>query len=716
MRQRILGTALRISVTYGVASALWIALSDQVLARVVPSQQLYARLQTYKGWAFVLVTAILLFVVLLGHLRSWSQEYQGRQEAETKYRSLVENLALGVVIVDVDERIILANNASERIFGTVAGGLTGKNLREYLDERETRHVRAETEKRSRGETSLYEVEIMRSDGERRCLQVIAAPHYDTQNHFSGALATFQDVTDTLLLKRELEEERIRFMTLISSLPDAVYMKDLEGRFVVANPAVAEMMHAESPQDLIGKTDYDFYPREQADEYRADERRLLEDGQPIVNKSEPKNLTGALRWVLTTKVRLLGEGGKPRGLVGVSRDVTERVKAEEDRGRLHAQLQQAQKMEAVGRLAGGIAHDFNNILTAIYGYGEWGLSLTTESDQARHCFTEIMHASTRAASLTSQLLTFSRRRVLELRSVDVGELVKGTLDMLRRLLGESIDVHSHISDGLWKVRADPGQLEQVVINLAVNARDAMPTGGTLTIETGNTHLRSDDVEQHAETRAGDYVVLSMTDTGHGMDETTIKHLFEPFFTTKRIGKGTGLGLATVYGIVKQSGGHIDCHSEPGRGTTFTVLLPRSEAEEEPVQAAKEIPGAMPTGHERILFVDDDDAIREIAVSALKSAGYSIVAARNGSEALQMSSAMEIGPDLLVADVVMPGMNGIDLGQRLLARFPGLRVLYVSGYAEDAILHHGFQYEEMDLLQKPFTVVDLLRRVRNSIARQ
>jgi CheY-like chemotaxis protein len=367
------------------------------------------------------------------------------------------------------------------------------------------------------------------------------------------------------------------------------------------------------------------------------------------------------------------------------------------------------MEAVGRLAGGIAHDFNNILTVITGYCEMALEESRGNSALEANVAEIKRAAMRASALISQLLAFSRRQVLQPSTFDLGDLVEGMDGMLRRLLGENIQLRTFRSGPGLFVNADPGRIEQVIMNLAVNARDAMPGGGLLTVIAGEGHFApGDPLERPAA--PGDFVLLSVKDTGQGMDAATLDKVFEPFFTTKEVGRGTGLGLATVYGIVRQSNGRITCHSEVGRGTTFTVLLPRvpgKTAIREGGEIAQAAPGG---GTERILLVEDDDSVRRYVCSILESAGYRVFLAATGASALEKLHALREPPDLLLTDVIMPGMDGRVLAQEVRLRAPGVRVIFMSGYAEVAAGLPGPREPAFQLIQKPFSSRDLLGKVR------
>jgi nitrogen-specific signal transduction histidine kinase/CheY-like chemotaxis protein len=385
----------------------------------------------------------------------------------------------------------------------------------------------------------------------------------------------------------------------------------------------------------------------------------------------------------------------------ARDITERRRLEE-------RLIQAQKMEAVGRLAGGVAHDFNNLLTAILGNSEMLLQQEGAGAGASECVLEIRKAAHRAAALTRQLLAYSRRQVLQPKVVDLNELVEGMRKMLARLIGEDVRVVVRPAPGLRSVRVDPFQIEQVIMNLAVNARDAMPDGGSLVIETQNVVLEHEYCQGFPDLAPGAYVMLAVSDSGCGMGAKVMARLFEPFFTTKETGKGTGLGLATVYGIVRQSGGHISAYSEVGRGSTFKVFLPICE-EQRKIQDGIPEPGQDPTGVESVLLVEDEEALRGIAKRILEHSGYRVSVAESAETAMRnLETFGDI--DLLVTDVILPGMNGRSLSDTLTRWRPGLKTLYISGHTEDAILHHGVLAEGIAFLQKPFTGQALTRKVR------
>jgi two-component system cell cycle sensor histidine kinase/response regulator CckA len=415
------------------------------------------------------------------------------------------------------------------------------------------------------------------------------------------------------------------------------------------------------------------------------------------------------WIQERSQIICSSDGKIDYISGVFFDITEQKQAEETRAILEAQLLQAQKLESIGRLAGGIAHDFNNLLSAIIGFGEiTKLDLPPDN----HCSSyveEILKAADRGATLTKQLLAFSRKQILQPRVLNLNEVVVDLETMLQRLIGENIDLEVSLSPTLGNLKADPSQIEQVIVNLAVNARDAMPEGGKLTIETTNIDLDEVYTKQHKSVTPGPYVLLAVSDTGHGMQHDTLPHIFEPFYTNKEQGKGTGMGLATVYGIVKQSGGDIWVYSEPEKGSIFKIYLPRVEAAPE-VEEKRVLPARELRGHETILLVEDEELVRTMLSEALRRYGYQVLEAAQGSEAMMFLTEYQSPVGLLLTDVVMPEMSGQVLAERMVEINPELKVLFTSGYSDNAIVRHGILRSGVHFIQKPFTIVALLQKIR------
>jgi signal transduction histidine kinase/FixJ family two-component response regulator len=413
--------------------------------------------------------------------------------------------------------------------------------------------------------------------------------------------------------------------------------------------------------------------------------------------------GGAVWVRRSVSLVCDPAGRPVRLIALVQNMSEQRRLEE-------QCRQAQKMEAIGRLAGGVAHDFNNLLTVITGYGQIVLDRLPAHDRDRELVVEITRAGERAAALTRQLLVFSRRQIVSPRVLDVKELLIDIDKLLRRLIGEDVELVTTSAPDLWPIKADAGQLEQALMNLAVNARDAMPRGGKLTIETHNIHLDSTYAGTRPEVAPGPYVLVAVSDTGTGMSSDVRAHLFEPFFTTKEPGRGTGLGLATVYGIVKHAGGHIDVYSEPDIGTTLKLYFPRCEEGRKSIARLSPSLAPMPIGRETILLVEDEEAVRVLGRHILRQCGYQVLEARHGEEALRLAGQHTRRIDLLVTDVVMPQLGGRGLADRLRQLHPELRVLFLSGYTDDAVVRHGVLEQDVPFLHKPFSPVALAQRVR------
>jgi PAS domain S-box-containing protein len=505
------------------------------------------------------------------------------------------------------------------------------------------------------------------------------------------------------LLEQLRAAEQRYRRLAENAPDIVFRYELHPRrcYAYVNPAVTAIT-GYSPEDHYADPDLGFKTV-----YRAD----LPDLETVFRGRFPGESTitlrwihrnGTLIWIEQRNVLVRDQTGRVVAVEGIARDITERKQLEE-------QLRQAQKMEAVGRLAGGVAHDFNNLLTAIIGYSDIVLKALGDSDPLRPDVSEIKLAGERASRLTSQLLAFSRKQILQPKVLDLNESVTDMGKILRRLIGEDIDLVTSPDQALGRVKADPGAIEQVILNLAVNARDAMPEGGMLTIETANVELDDAYARAHVSVQPGSYVMLAVSDNGMGMSPETQVHIFEPFFTTKGEGKGTGLGLSTIYGIVRQSGGNIWVYSELGKGTTFKVYLPRVEEGLTPLETSSS-EDASQQGSETILLVEDEEVLRRLVSVILHDRGYKVLVASNGSEALEISERHPDPIHLMLTDVVMPKMTVRELTNSLAKLRPQTRVLYISGYTDEAIIHHGVLDDGVDFLQKPFTAVALAKKVR------
>ncbi|HEV8266253.1 MAG TPA: response regulator [Gemmatimonadales bacterium] len=523
----------------------------------------------------------------------------------------------------------------------------------------------------------------------------------------GALALRRSRAEKAEAEAALRTREQRFRALVEHSWDAVALFAPDGTVLYGSPATTR---------LLGYDLAEFVGRNALDLIHPDDRATLVErlGEAAARPrhrvdvmARVRHKDGSWRYLEGVFTNLLDDPSVG-AIVNNYRDATERRSLEE-------QVIQAQKMEAVGRLAGGVAHDFNNILTAITGYTDLLLADLPADDPRRADVDEIHRAAQRAAALTQQLLAFSRRQVMQPRVLELNALVGDIEKMLRRLIGEDIALTTVLEPEAGNVRADPNQLQQVLLNLAVNARDAMPGGGRLTIETRSAQLDASYASEHRSVAPGRYALLAVSDTGVGMTEATRSRLFEPFFTTKEMGKGTGLGLATVYGIVKQSGGHIWVYSEPDHGTTFKIYLPRVDEPAEPLEMLVAASPERLDGTETILLVEDETAVRAVARLLLERQGYTVLEAPNGPAALALLDAGAVGVDLLLTDVVMPGMSGRALAERVTALWPGVRVIFTSGYTDDAIVRHGVLEPGLDYLQKPYRPDGLLRKVREVLDR-
>jgi two-component system, cell cycle sensor histidine kinase and response regulator CckA len=528
------------------------------------------------------------------------------------------------------------------------------------------------------------------------------------------MAIGHDITGRKQAERELLESHRMLRDVIETIPVRVFWKDRAGRYLGCNNLFAQDAGWKHPKDLIGEDDYSMGWRDQAEQYRADDLAVIERDAPKINYEEHQTAPDGRRiWLRTSKIPLRDDEGDIYGILGVYEDITEAKRAEEEKERLQDQLYQAQKMESVGRLAGGVAHDFNNMLSVILGHTELAMEKMPPEQPLYSDLEEIRQAAARSADLTRQLLAYARKQTVAPKVIDLNETVEGMLKMLRRLIGEDIDLAWFPGTKPGPVNMDPSQLDQILVNLCVNARDAIGDTGKITIETKAALFDEAYCALHAGFIPGDYVQLTVSDNGHGMDKMTLGKLFEPFFTTKEIGKGTGLGLATVYGIVKQNNGFINVYSEPGKGTTFHIYLPRHHRNVELAPRDSYRKPVSTDGHETILLVEDEPAILKMALTMLKRQGYNVLAAATPGEAIRIAGEHPGEIHLLMTDVVMPEMNGRDLAKKLLSLHPDIKRLFMSGYTANVIAHHGVLDDGVHFIQKPFSMNELIAKVREAL---
>lgn len=646
-------------------------------------------------WKWAFVHATFLSAACMGSLAAW----QVNEWHHARTQLLLDSMAEGLYGLDLTGRIIFANSAAAKLTGYSVEELLNRSSHQLLH-----HSRPDGTPYPEEECpihaglaagtphSLVGEVYWRKDGSGFPVECLCNPIKD-KGVLVGATITFFDVTE-----RERDQKNLSlYRKIVTDADYAMSILDLEGRFTFQNAAHASLV-GYGDEELIGRTPALFLGE---DNFAALVKELSKTG------SYRGELTGRMNGGVSKHLDLSvftvnTASGQPLCFVGIKRDITERK-------RLEAQLLQSQKMEGLGRLAGGIAHDFNNLLTIINGYSDF-LQRSLPSDASQHKdVKQIQQASERAATLTKQLLAFSRQQMLHPRVLDLNAVVAQMDQLLRRLIGEDKKFRTILGASVALIKADKGQLDQVILNLAVNAKDAMPDGGQLTIETQNVEVTKAQADRHAGNSPGRYVMLAVSDTGVGMDQTTRAHIFEPFFTTKEQGKGTGLGLATAYGIVQQSGGFIEVYSELGEGTTFKVYLPQVDGAAAPLLEGDTMPKLV-AGTEVILLVEDEEMVRELACRVLNDLGYTVLEARNGEEALRLADSHLSPIHLLVTDMVMPGMGGHQLAEKLLSVRPETKVLFVSGYTSDTVVRRWTLEGTTAFLQKPYDPATLTQKVR------
>ena len=622
------------------------------------------------------------------------------QRSEEYFRSLIENALDIITVLDVDGSVRYGSPSFERVLGYPQSSLTGENLFRLIHPEDRDRVREilEAGTQNPGATQSIEFRVLHQKGPWRVFEAIGK-RFEIESTVAGYVLNSRDITERKRSEEEVRQANETLRAVIETSPLAIYTLDLEGVVRTWNSS-AQKMFGFTQDEAVGSALPVIFP----DEVSAFRERLTDllGGESQVGAEERRRCKdGHTIDVSFWTAPLRDAGGAVTGVVEVVADDTERKRLEE-------QFRQAQKMEAVGRLAGGVAHDFNNLLTVITGYCQMLLDRFHPGESTRDDMVQVLKAADRATTLTRQLLAFSRKQIVQPKVVELDALVGDMQQMLKRLLGVNIDLAITSDAGLGKVRVDPGQLEQVIVNLVVNARDAMPSGGHLGINLRNVQVDDSDMRD-MPVRRGSYVVLEVTDCGIGMDEATLSHLFEPFFTTKEKGRGTGLGLSTSYGIVKQNHGEIVVRSEVGAGSVFSIYLPRID-EPPPPETSPSINVPATKGAETILVAEDEDGVRHIVTQMLREQGYTVLPANGGAEAIHIATTHTGPVQLLVSDVMMPRMSGPELAQRLRGLRPEMRVLFVSGYTDSEIVREGELEPGTDFLQKPFTREQLATKVR------
>ncbi len=612
------------------------------------------------------------------------------RQSESFLTTLLDAIPIPIFLKDTGGRYIGVNKTLEQFLGKRKDELIGKTVFDIKPPDLASICSAKDQALLKtGEKQQYESQIQNSSGDRRNVLFNKAIFHDSGGNVGGLIGAIQDITDQRKTGQALFESKEKLSSIVDNLIDSIIVTGSNGIVKFVNNAACE-----------------FFEREKDDFIEAS------FGFPVMVNNifeiATNPVSGKIRHA-EAKTTSIDWDGESSFLISL-RDITERNRALEEREKTNKHLQQIDKIESIGNLAGGIAHDFNNMLSVILGYGEELMDALHATDPLRDAVKEIVDAGRRSADLTRQLLAFSRRQTLQPEVLHLNAIVENIEKLIRRLIGEDIDLASNLSDDVAYVKVDPGQVEQVIVNLAVNARDAMPQGGKLTIETANAELDEQYASSHAGVIPGEYVMLSITDSGCGMDKETIAKVFEPFFTTKQKGKGTGLGLATVYGIVKQSGGNIWVYSERDKGTAFKIYLPQT-TEKLPGEKTSRRDESISGNGELVLVVEDEPSLRKLCQTMLELLNYKATVAANGGEALLLIEEKNLNPDLIITDVVMPEMSGKVLVDRLKKRLPNLKVLYMSGYTDNAIVHHGVLDPGTPFVQKPFSKSKLAKAIRS-----
>jgi len=641
--------------------------------------------------------------LLIGQMQDITDRKQAQEEvvaAGRRFEQLFEDAPIGMALQDADGRCIQVNRALCELLGRLPEEMLDLRFQELVHPDDLARGKEIRGQMLRGEMTVAHREESFRDRDGGWLEAdVAISCVTGPGGRKRFIVQLRDVTDRNRAERVVRRSHERLQSIIDGMPSAVFVKDLENRYELVNRTIAESQGL-GTDDMVGRLDSELFPAEVVDRWRVAEQRALRSPTPTTVE-EVAFHEGEPRTYLTQLFALRDEAGEAYAIAGTGTDITDRVRTAEERRQLELRAQETQRLETVGKLAGGVAHDFNNLLSVILNSASLAAEILPEGSQARLDLDEIRSAAERAADLTHQLVQFSRQEMAEPRVLDANAVVLRAQRLLERTIGEDIELRTDIGEDVPNVEIDPGQLERILVNLAVNARDAMPGGGTLEIVT-----------EAVEVAGASFVRLAVCDDGQGMTPDAAARAFEPFFTTKPSGEGAGLGLATVYGIVKQSDGVIEIESVAGEGTRVVMRFPAAgEAPPEPRPPAQ----ARERGRgERLLVVEDEDSVRRLAARLLRDGGYEVLEASGGSEALEALDGQPV--DLLLTDVVMPGMSGRELAEKLTAARPGVSVLFMSGYTDDVMVRHGVAREELSFLPKPFTRDSLLLAVSSALARR
>jgi len=696
-------SALKIVFWYVLFAAVWILFTEQLLAVVIVDPDARIRWAIFKGFVFVLVTGFLLYALIQRHISRLQQARLSLLASEQRLRVILDHTQLLIGLLKPDGTVIETNGAALEFAGVTPEKINGRPFSETPWWNPSPEIQAKLrpalETAAGGQPARFEAVLQDSQGKLRDFDVSITPVKNDSGKVVFLVAEGYEVT----ARKQAEAELNRLMTAIEQTPESIVITDTEGHILFVNPAF-EQVTGYSRGEVIGQNPRLLKSNRQDPAFYRELWAKIGAGEVWRGRFINKKKNGALFTEDAVIAPVRNGNDAVTHFIAIKRDITHELELED-------QYRQTQKIDGIGRLAGGVAHDFNNILAVICGHTDLALTQVSSDAPLRSNLESVRESAERGANLTRQLLAFARRQVIEPRIVNLNELITSLDQTLHRLTGQDIKLVIHTAPDLGQIKADPRQIEQALLNLTVNAHDAMPNGGTLTISTENVTLDENYARRHLVT-PGDYALVNVSDTGVGMTEEVKKHIFEPFFTTKEEGKGTGLGLATCFGIIQQSNGHIHCDSEAGKGTQFKIYLPRVRAGED-ATVPHETLNHLPHGTETILLAEDEPSLRRLMARVLRAQGYTILEAADGNEALALAQANGNRIQLLLTDVIMPGLSGKMLGEWLRQVNPGIKVLFISGYINNSAVRDAMAKPGTLFLQKPFNPLDLARKVREAL---
>lgn len=621
--------------------------------------------------------------------------------------SSLNTLTDAFLVFDAMGRFLRWNKTVNRVTGYSNSEISNMKPTDFFSGEDVHRISEAIEQTLRYGYALVEASVVTKDGTLIPYEFTGGMLLNHEGNPESVCVIGRNIAERKQAEEALQNAMETLQGVLNASQEIIFAKDEDGRYVLANGAFAQVFKKPLEQ-ILGKKDHEIFPRAQADLIRSIDFEVFKAGKPVETE-DVLTVANQTRIFQTTKVPLRDAKGRITGLCAFAKDITENKRADEAREKLEAQLRQSQKMEAIGRLAGGVAHDFGNMLTIIIGNAQLAKMDLDPQNPLHHDLNEILEAAKKSRDLTKQLLAFARKQTVAPKILNLNQIIDDSKKLLRRLVGEDIDVEFFPEADLWKVKIDPSQVDQILANLAINARDAISGVGSITIDTRNILLDKSYCRLHRGFRPGEYAMIGFSDSGIGMDKTTLEHIFEPFFTTKGEGKGTGLGLSTIYGIVKQNNGFINAYSEPGQGTTFKIYLPRYEGDVAEVNETHDKENL--TGTETILVVEDDKKILSFCKRVLERLGYTVFVAGMPGEAIELCKNYHGEIHLLITDVVMPELNGKELKEQIESIKPDIKVLFMSGYTANVIAHKGVLASEINFIEKPFSPKDLAGKVRD-----